>query len=72
MYTAAEYIEIMIVFGESGRNAYEAAKIYAARFPDPYHLDHKLILKVIREGKKTAKRFQTKGILVDVKVMCVQ
>lgn len=37
----------MIVFGESGWNAHEAAGSYAAHFPDHYRLDHKMILKVI-------------------------
>jgi hypothetical protein len=33
MYTAAEYAEMLILYGERGRNAREDAREYAIRFP---------------------------------------
>jgi hypothetical protein len=33
MYTAAEYAEILIIYGECSRNAREDAREYAIRFP---------------------------------------
>jgi hypothetical protein len=33
MYTAAEYAEILIIYGECRRNAREDAREYAIRFP---------------------------------------
>jgi hypothetical protein len=33
MYKAAEYAEMLILYGECGRNAREDAREYAIRFP---------------------------------------
>jgi hypothetical protein len=33
MYTAAEYVEMLIIYGECRRNAREDAREYAIRFP---------------------------------------
>jgi hypothetical protein len=36
MYTAAEYTEMLIIYGECRRNASEDAREYAIRFPRPF------------------------------------
>jgi hypothetical protein len=43
MYSAADYVEMLIIFGECGRNAREAARIFSDRFPDRPSPDHKTI-----------------------------
>jgi hypothetical protein len=46
MYSAKNYVEMLIVYRECGRNAREPAKIYAQRFPNRNHPVHKTILSV--------------------------
>lgn len=53
MYSAAEYLEMIIIFGECGRNATEAARVYAERFPDRTHPDNKVILRAIARTQET-------------------
>jgi hypothetical protein len=33
MYSAADYLEMIIIFGECERNAREAARVFEERFP---------------------------------------
>jgi FixJ family two-component response regulator len=54
MYSAAYYAEMLIIFGERGRNAREAARILADRFPDRPS-DHKTILRVLARAQETGK-----------------
>jgi hypothetical protein len=44
MYSAADYLEMIIIFGACGRYATEAARVFSERFPDRNHPDHKVIL----------------------------
>jgi hypothetical protein len=56
MYSAADYVEMLIItFGESGRNAREAARIFSDRFPDRPSPDHKTILRVLARAQETGK-----------------
>jgi hypothetical protein len=51
MYSATNYVEMLIIFGEYGRNAREAARIFSDR-PSP---DHKTILRVLARAQETGK-----------------
>jgi hypothetical protein len=55
MYSAADYVEMLIIFGECGRNAREAARIFSDRFPDRPSPDHKTILRVLARAQETGK-----------------
>jgi hypothetical protein len=52
MYSAADYVEMLIIFGECGRNAREAARIFSDRFPDRPP-DHKTIFRVLARAQET-------------------
>jgi hypothetical protein len=54
MYSAADYVEMLIIFGEYGRNAREAARIFSDRFSDRPS-DHKTILRVLARAQETRK-----------------
>jgi hypothetical protein len=47
MYSASDYVEMLLIYGECGRNARAAARMYAQRFPNRNHPDHKVILSAI-------------------------
>jgi predicted DNA-binding protein YlxM (UPF0122 family) len=47
MYSAADYVEMLLIYGECGRNARAAARMYAQRFPNRNHPNHKVILSAI-------------------------
>lgn len=54
MYAAAEYIEMIMIYGECGRSAREAATVYRERFPNRnQYPDHKTILNAIVRGRET-------------------
>jgi hypothetical protein len=55
MYSAADYVEILIIYGKCGGNARETARVYAQRFPSRNHPDHKTILSVIARTVETGK-----------------
>jgi hypothetical protein len=55
MYSAADYVEILIIFGECGRNVKETASVFSDRFPDRSSSDHKTILKVLARAQETGK-----------------
>jgi hypothetical protein len=38
---------LLLIYGECGRNAREEARVYAQRFFNRNHLDHKTILNVV-------------------------
>jgi hypothetical protein len=44
MYSAADYVEMLLIYGECERNARAAAGMYAQRFPNRNHPNHKVIL----------------------------
>jgi hypothetical protein len=46
MYSAADYVEMLIIFGECGRNARD-------RLPDRPSPDHKIILRVLARAQET-------------------
>jgi hypothetical protein len=52
---SADYVEMLIIFGECGRNAREAARIFSDRFPDRPSPDHKTILRVLARAQETGK-----------------
>jgi coenzyme F420-reducing hydrogenase alpha subunit len=47
MYSAAYYVEMLLIYGECGRNARPAARMYTQRFPNRNHPNHKVILSAI-------------------------
>jgi transposase len=56
MYSAADYVEMLIIiFEECGRNAREAARIFSDRFPDRPFPNHKTILRVLARAQETGK-----------------
>jgi hypothetical protein len=55
MYSAADYVEMLIIFGECGRNAREAERILSDSFPDRPSPDHKTILRVLARAQETGK-----------------
>lgn len=57
---------MMIVFGEIRRNAHEAARFYAARFPGRNHADHKVILGAQETGQVVPDRRYLRGYQRDV------
>jgi hypothetical protein len=44
MNSAAEYVEMLLIYGKCGRNAKAAARMYAQRFPNRNHPNHKVIV----------------------------
>jgi hypothetical protein len=63
MYSAKNYVEMLIIYGECGRNAREPARVYAQRFPNRNHPGHKTILSVI------ARTVETDQILMTVRTV---
>jgi hypothetical protein len=53
IYSAADYVEMLIILGECGRNAREAARVFSDRFPDRPSSDHKTILRVVARAQET-------------------
>jgi hypothetical protein len=53
MYSATDYVEMLLIYGECGRNARAAARIYAQRFPNTNHTNHKVILSAIARTIET-------------------
>jgi hypothetical protein len=53
MYSPADYLEMIIIVGECGRNVTEAARVFSERFPDRNHPDHKVILRAIARTHET-------------------
>jgi hypothetical protein len=47
MYSAAYYVEMLLIYGECGRNAGPAARVYAQRFANRNHPNRKVILSAI-------------------------
>jgi hypothetical protein len=41
------YVEMLLIYGECGRNARAAAMMYAQRIPNRNHLNHEVILSAI-------------------------
>jgi hypothetical protein len=57
VYSAVDYVEMLIIYGECGRNAREGTMVYAQRFPNRNYPDNKMILSII------ARRVETGQIL---------
>jgi hypothetical protein len=55
LQSSADYVEMLIIFGECGRNATEAARIFSDCFPDRPSPDHKTILRVLARIQETGK-----------------
>lgn len=53
MYAATDYVEMIIIYGECGRNARETARVFAERFPDRNRPDHKVVLRAIARTQET-------------------
>ncbi|XP_018393522.1 PREDICTED: uncharacterized protein LOC108772487, partial [Cyphomyrmex costatus] len=52
-YSAQEYADMVIVYGEAGRNARFAARLYAEQFPGRAHPTYNVILRCIRRLRET-------------------
>jgi hypothetical protein len=55
LQNSADYVEMLIIFGECGRNARVAARIFSDRFPERPSPDHKTILRVLARAQETRK-----------------
>jgi hypothetical protein len=54
MNTAAEYAEMLILFGECGRNAREDAREYVIRFPRRLpHPNYNVFLRLVDRARGT-------------------
>jgi hypothetical protein len=54
MYTAAEYAEMLIIYGECRRNALEDAREYAIRFPRRLpHPNYNVFLRLVYRARDT-------------------
>jgi hypothetical protein len=54
MYTAAEYAEMLIIYGECRRNAREDAREYAIRFPRRLpHPNYNVFLRLVYRARDT-------------------
>jgi hypothetical protein len=53
IYSAADYLEMIIIFEECGRNATEAARVFPERSPDRNHPGHTVIVRVIARTHET-------------------
>lgn len=52
-YSASEYIDMLLIYGECRKNAREAAREYAARYPNRRHPERKLFSAIERRGRET-------------------
>ncbi|XP_018403097.1 PREDICTED: uncharacterized protein LOC108780024 [Cyphomyrmex costatus] len=52
-YSAQEYADMIIVYGETDRNARFAARLYAEQFPRRAHPTYSVILRCIRRLRET-------------------
>jgi hypothetical protein len=54
MYTAAEYAEMLIIYGDCRRNAREDARKYAIRFPRRLpHPNYNVFLRLVYRARDT-------------------
>ncbi|GBM44338.1 hypothetical protein AVEN_20376-1 [Araneus ventricosus] len=49
-----EYCEMLLSYGECGRKAKSAARLYRERFPEVQHLIRQTILKVVKRLQETS------------------
>jgi len=52
-YLAEEYCEMIMLYGECGRNAEAAARLFAERFPNFRHPNGNVILRLINRARNT-------------------
>jgi hypothetical protein len=67
MYSVVDYVELLIIFGECGRNAREAAIVFSDRFPDRPSPDPKTILKVLARAQETGKVLPNRNEIGDAR-----
>jgi hypothetical protein len=61
MYSAAEYAEMLILYGECGRSAREAARQYAIRFPQRLpHPNYNVFLRLVSRARDTGSLMPTR------------
>jgi hypothetical protein len=53
MYSAGDYVEMLIIYGKCELNAKETARVYAQRFPHRNHPGQKIIFSVIARTVET-------------------
>jgi hypothetical protein len=53
MFSSEEYTEMLIIYGESGRNANAAARLYRERFPNRLHPSSNVILRLINRVRSS-------------------
>lgn len=71
MDTAVEYVE-RIIFGESGLNTRDAARMYAARFPFQSYPDQKVVLKMITRTQENGHVMPDRRHLGGRQKLCMQ
>jgi hypothetical protein len=63
MFTAAEYYDMLIVYGACGESAYAAVEAYVARFPLREHPTANVFLRLVNRARNTGNLApQTKGV----------
>jgi hypothetical protein len=63
MFTAAEYYDMLIVYGACGESAYAAVEAYAARFPLREHPTANVFLRLVNCARNTGNLvLQTEGV----------
>jgi len=53
-YTAAEYVDMLIMYGQCGKNAVRAARKYNIHFPEHRPIVYGVILRLLYRARKTA------------------
>jgi len=53
-YTAAEYVDMLIMYGQCGENAVRAAREYNIRFPERRPIAYGVILRLLYRARETA------------------
>jgi hypothetical protein len=53
MFSSEEYTEMLIIYGESGRNANAAERLYRERFPNRLHPSSNVILRLINRVRNS-------------------
>ena len=60
-YTSDEYTDMIIMYGEAGRNAALAARLYAQEFPDrERHPSHQVIMRCVQRCRETGSVLQAR------------
>jgi len=73
-YTAAEYFDMIVIYGECGQNAYLAAQEYNARFPERRQIVYGVILRLLYRVRETGRLIRDRhlNVIIDRRVRTVR